>query len=219
MDPSSSYLWRQIVTGIMRRSCHFERFGLAKGSKNSAGDPEKVSVWSPGRSDPCKTDCTTPHAPRQSVRKELNLTIIAVKKADGQMVFESWRLEIREGQRHSCLGLLLSLLSSMKQSLKEPTVVLFVLIACGPLFLLEFAVFGAEWLPAESRVANANIPGGGVALGKLKSSRIFQSDIRNAAIAELRLAEDDEKDDGEGAEDGKDDAAGPDRLWDSVMLG
>ena len=80
MDPSLSYLWQQIVTGIMRRSCHLERFGLAKGSKNSAGDPEKVSAWSPGRSDPCKADCTTPHAPRQSVRKELNLTIIAVKK-------------------------------------------------------------------------------------------------------------------------------------------
>ena len=29
----------------------------------------------------------TAHAPRQSVRKELNLIIIAVKKADGQMVF------------------------------------------------------------------------------------------------------------------------------------
>ncbi len=26
----------------MRRSCHFERFGSAKGSKNSSDDPEKA---------------------------------------------------------------------------------------------------------------------------------------------------------------------------------
>jgi hypothetical protein len=110
-------------------------------------------------------------------------------------------------------------MKSMQQSLKEPKAVLSVLIACVPLFLLQFSVVGTEWLPAESRVANANILDGNVASGKLNFSRIFQSHMWNAEIAELRLAADDEKDDGEGAEDGKDETQGPDRLWDSVMLG
>jgi hypothetical protein len=110
-------------------------------------------------------------------------------------------------------------MKSMKQSLKEATVVLFVLIACGPLFLLQFPVFGIGSLPDEAWAPNVNILDGNVASGKLNFSRIFRSHMWNAEIAELRLAAADEKDDGEGAEDGKDETQGPDRLWDSVMLG
>src|SRR5271157_2855282 len=45
-------------SGIMRRSCHFERFCTREGRRDTSADPEKVSVWSPTPPDGGKTVVT-----------------------------------------------------------------------------------------------------------------------------------------------------------------
>jgi hypothetical protein len=107
----------------------------------------------------------------------------------------------------------------MRQSLKEPTVILFVLIVCGSLFFSQFAVDGTGWplnqaAPAQAGAIRRYLPVGG-----LKSSRILQSQITIATGAAMTLAADDESDSEDGAEEGKEETEGPDRLWDSAMLG
>lgn|GEM_PF-4846973 len=106
----------------------------------------------------------------------------------------------------------------MKQSLKGPTVTLFVLVACGLSFFSQFAVYCIKKPLDEATLTKINLIAGDGALGKLESSRILQSHTANASIAALTLAADDENDDEDGSEDGKDNE-GPDRLWDSAMLG
>ena len=107
----------------------------------------------------------------------------------------------------------------MKQCLKEPTVILFALVACGSLFFSQFAAYGVTTPLAEVTHTQIDILGEHASVGELKSSRILQGRTENAAIATLALVSDDENDEQEGAEDSKDDTEGPDRLWDSAMLG
>jgi hypothetical protein len=106
----------------------------------------------------------------------------------------------------------------MKESFKESTVILFMLIASGLLLFSQFAVNDIRSPLDETPPTKINILGGDVAL-ELKSSRIIQYHMVNAAIAALTLAADDEDNDEDGAGNGKDNTQGPDRLWDSVLLG
>ena len=107
----------------------------------------------------------------------------------------------------------------MKESLKQPTVILFVIVGCGILCFSQFAAHSIGSPLDEAMPINIDILGADLASGNLKSSRIAQSHIWNAAPAALTLAADDENDDEDGAEDGKDKDEGFDRLWDSPMLG
>ena len=106
----------------------------------------------------------------------------------------------------------------MKESLKQPTVILFVIVGCGILCFSEFAAPDIRSPLDEATPVNIDILGADLAPGSLIFGEIAQSHMWNAAAA-LTLAADDENDDEDGAEDGKDKDEGFDRLWDSAMLG
>jgi len=107
----------------------------------------------------------------------------------------------------------------MKRLFKKRTVILFTLVACGALFFSQFAVSDVRSPVDQSKSTKANLIGASAALDKFKSSENLRSQVANAAIAALKLAADDENDDEDGPDDDKDKPEGPDRLWDSVMLG
>ena len=56
--PISSHKARQIQSGIMRRSCHFNCLGTLERQRGRPADPKKVSVGSPTRPDRGKTVVT-----------------------------------------------------------------------------------------------------------------------------------------------------------------